>query len=300
MTLAPIAFFVYNRPEHTRRALEALRGNPLAAKSELVIFSDAPRKPDHQQSVDLVRALIRGSGGFKSIRVVEREHNLGLASSIEHGVGQLCDEHGHVIVIEDDLIVAPGFLSFINQALQFYREEPRVMQISGYMYPGTFCSVSDGLFLPLSSCWGWGTWKRAWTYYDPHAAGFARLQEDSALRERFNLGGAYDYYHMLEQQMRGEINSWAVRWLLSVFLQGGLVLFPRQTLVQNIGVDGSGTHGAGIASLQADALVSDSRYLQPHLPDQIEIDAKAMEQVQTILRALNPGIVARLVRKLVG
>lgn len=300
MTLAPIALFVYNRPSHTRRVLDALRCSPLAPESELVIFSDAPRKPDHQQGVDLVRALIREPVGFKSIRVIEREQNLGLASSIEEGVGQLCDEEGQVIVVEDDLVVSPDFLSFMNRALHQYRDEPRVMQISGYMFPGTFRSTFDALFLPLISCWGWGTWKRAWAHYDPNAAGFARLRADPALREQFNVGGAYDYYHMLEQHMRGEIDSWGIRWLLSVFLQEGLVLYPLETLVRNIGVDGSGTHGAGVPSLQADTLTRDRRYMCPHLPDQVEVDAKAVVQVQTTLRGLNPGIVTRIMRRLVG
>jgi hypothetical protein len=298
MKFAPIALFVYNRPEHTRRVLDALRRNPLAPESELVIFSDAPRKPDHQSTVASVRALIRESAGFKSIRVVERERNLGLASSIEEGVGELCDERDQVIVVEDDLVVSPDFLSFMNRALQYYRDEPRVMQISGYMFPGTFRSASDALFLPLISCWGWGTWKRAWAHYDTRATGFARLQADPILREQFNVGGAYDYYHMLEQHMRGEIDSWGIRWLLSVFLQRGLVLYPLQTLVQNIGVDGSGTHGVGVASLQADSVASDGRYSQPHLPDQIRVDAKAVDQVRATLRGLNPGIITRIARRL--
>ena len=162
MNLAPIAVFVYNRPEHTRRALESLSRNPLAAESDLVIFSDAARKPEHQQDVGLVRALIRDVAGFRSVRIVERERNLGLASSIEDGVGKLCDEQGKVIVVEDDLVVSPKFLSFMNRALERYRDEPRVMQVSGYMFPGTFNSSAEALFLPLISCWGWGTWKRAW------------------------------------------------------------------------------------------------------------------------------------------
>lgn len=301
MTLAPIALFVYNRPEHTRRVLDSLRRNPLAAESDLVIFSDAARMPDDQSKVDSVRGLIRDQAGFKSVRIVERERNLGLASSIEDGVGRLCDERGVVIVVEDDLVVSPDFLSFMNRALQYYRNESRVMQISGYMFPGTFQSVSDALFLPLISCWGWGTWKRAWDHYDPQATGVVQLRTRPALREQFNLDGAYDYFHMLEQHLRGEIDSWGVRWLLSVFLQQGLVLYPLQTLVQNIGVDGSGTHGAGVTSLQAAlATTNDGRFSCPRLPDQIEIDKQAVEQVRVTLRGLNQGILTRIVRRLVG
>jgi GT2 family glycosyltransferase len=301
MNLAPIALFVYNRPEHTRRVLDSLRCNLLAAESDLVIFSDAARKSVHQLNVGLVRTLIRDVAGFRSVRIVERERNLGLASSIEDGVGRLCDEQGAVIVVEDDLMVSPEFLSFMNRALQRYRDEPRVMQISGYMFPGTFESNADALFLPLISCWGWGTWKRAWAYYDPRATGFARLRANRALREEFNVGGAYDYYHMLEQQMQGEIDSWGIRWLLSVFLQQGLVLYPVQSLVQNIGVDGSGTHGAGVTCLQTTlAHNNDRQFSRLRLPDQIEVDNKAVDQVRATLRGVNPGILIRVVRKLIG
>ena len=301
MNLAPIAFFVYNRPEHTRRAVESLSRNPLAAESDLVIFSDAARKPEHQLNVGLVRALIRDVEGFRSVRIVERERNLGLASSIEDGVGKLCDEQGKVIVVEDDLVVVPEFLSFMNQALERYRDEPRVMQISGYMFPGAFKSGADALFLPLISCWGWGTWKRAWAYYDPGATGFANLQTNHDLREEFNVGGAYDYYHMLEEQVQGKIDSWGIRWLLSVFLQQGLVLYPVQSLVQNIGVDGSGTHGAGVACLQATLVpINDRPFNRLRLPDQIEVDNRAVDQVRSTLRGVSPGILTRVVRRLIG
>lgn len=301
MNLAPIALFVYNRPEHTRRAVESLSRNPLAAESDLVIFSDAARKPEHQLNVGLVRALIREVAGFRSVRIIERERNLGLASSIEDGVGRLCDEQGKVIVVEDDLVVVPEFLSFMNQALERYRDEPRVMQISGYMFPGAFKSGSDALFLPLISCWGWGTWKRAWAYYDAGATGYAYLRENRKMREEFNVGGAYDYYHMLEEQMRGEIDSWGIRWLLSVFLQQGLVLYPVQSLVQNIGVDGSGTHGAGLACLQATLAPNNDRpFNLLRLPDQIGVDHHAVDQVRATLRGVSPGILTRVVRRLIG
>lgn len=301
MNLAPIAFFVYNRPEHTRRAVDSLSRNPLAAESDLVIFSDAARKPEHQLNVDLVRALIRDVTGFRSVRIVERERNLGLASSIEDGVRKLCDEEGKIIVVEDDLVVVPEFLSFMNRALERYRDEPRVMQVSGYMFPGTFNSSADALFLPLISCWGWGTWKRAWAYYDPGATGYVHLRENRKLREEFNVGGAYDYYHMLEQQMQGKIDSWGIRWLLSVFMRQGLVLYPVQSLVQNIGVDGSGTHGGGGACLQSTLAAGiDRQVSRLRLPDQIQVDDLAVDHVRSTLRGVNPGILTRIVRKLVG
>jgi hypothetical protein len=298
MTCAPIALFAYNRPEHLRRTVDALRANPLAAESELHVFCDAARKPEHTEAVASVRRYVRTVDGFRAVRVIEREHNLGLAGSIEQGVASLCEEHGQAIVLEDDLLVAPGFLAFMNAALARYAPEERVMQVSGYQFPGRFGGGAQAVMLPIISCWGWATWARAWRHYDPRATGAGRLDQDPALRARFNLGGAYDYYGMLQDQRAGRIDSWGVRWLLSVFLRDGLVLYPPLTLVQNIGVDGSGTHGGGVQALQS--VLVDANPAAWRLPELIEVDAQAYAQVQRLLRAQRPGLLQRLVRRLVA
>jgi hypothetical protein len=297
---APIALFVYSRPNHTRHVLDSLRRNTLSGQSDLIIFSDAARKPEHEASVNSVRAMIQKVDGFKSVRVVQRDRNLGLAASIEDGVRQICDDYGKVIVVEDDLIVSPYFLAFLNASLDRYEGEASVMQVSAYMFPGSYDAECDALFLPLISCWGWATWKRAWEQYDPKASGFSRLKEDSVLREKFDLGGAYEYFKMLEQQVRGEINSWGIKWLLSVFLHQGVVLYPKHTLVSNTGVDGSGTHGAGVAALQVADISADRRYGNPRLPEHVAVNPNALEKVRRNLRALRPGIVRRVVQRLVG
>ena len=248
--LAPIVLFVYNRPEHTRRTLAALAANPLAIHSDLIIYADGPKKPEHAAEVEQARDVARGASGFKSVRMIEREKNLGLANSIIAGVSEICTARGRAIVVEDDLLVAPQFLTFLNRGLDRYADEPNVFQISGYMFPVVTEPSSDGLFLPLISCWGWGTWQRAWSQFDPSATGYRQLAGDPDLRARFNLDGNYDYFGMLADQIEGKIDSRGVRWLLSVFLKGGLVLYPRRSLVQNVGIDGTGTHGVGTASLQ--------------------------------------------------
>ncbi len=294
---APIALFVYRRPRHLRATLDALRSNPEAALSDLWIFSDAARDADVASDVAQVRAMAAQVTGFKSVHVIERKENFGLARSIVDGVTSLCAEHGRVIVVEDDLIVAPGFLAFINRALERYADDERVMQISGYQFPGRF-EAQRAALLPLISCWGWGTWARAWRHYDPSAAGAQRLQADPVLRRRFDLDGAYDYSGMLESQLAGKLDSWGVRWLLSVFLHDGLVLYPPMTLVENSGADGSGTHGAGVSELRGTLSASAPGELA--LPDAIEVDAAALQEVKRVLRSLRPGPLARLIRRLVA
>jgi hypothetical protein len=286
---APIVLFIYNRPDHTRRTLAALAANPLAADSDLVIYADGPKQPAHREQVMAARAVAGNAVGFRSVRMVEQERNLGLAKSVIAGVTETCEAHGRAIVVEDDLIVAPDFLTFLNEGLRRYADEDRVFQISGYMFPVELQSARDSLFLPLISCWGWGTWQRAWRQFDPSASGYSKLQRDADLRHRFNLSGGYDYFGMLKDQVDGRIDSWGVRWLLSVFLKDGLVLYPAQSLVQNIGVDGSGSHGQGTASLQKALQVSNDGPRDGAMPSELSVDQDALQAIRTLLAPSRPN-----------
>ena len=244
MPHAPIALFAYNRLAHMRKTVEALQKNEMANESDLIIFSDAPKGPEAAAAVGEVREYIKAITGFRSINIIERDRNLGLANSIIDGVTILCKEYGRVIVLEDDLITSPFFLKYMNTALARYQNDEQVMQISGYMFPISIAAETDAVFLPLTTSWGWATWQRAWQHFDPAARGHGALKDNVDMRNKFNLDGSYDYFGMLEQQMQGKIDSWAIRWYLSVWIRGGLTLFPLKTLVENIGFDGSGTHGA--------------------------------------------------------
>jgi Glycosyl transferase family 2 len=249
MTFAPIALFVYNRPAHTRQTVEALKKNALAKDSDLIIFSDAAKSESQAETVREVRQYIHQIDGFKSVTVVERDKNWGLANSIIDGVTSVVNERGRIIVLEDDLVVTPHFLDFMNRALDKYEAEQQVIQVSGYMFPVKLKIKEDALFLPLTTSWGWATWKRAWQLFDPDAKGYAQVKADLALRKRFNLDGSYDYFSMLEDQLAGRVDSWAIRWYLVTFLLEGLTLYPRQSLILNAGFDGSGTHGAASGPL---------------------------------------------------
>lgn len=242
MALAPIALFVYNRPAHTRQAVDALLANPQAASTELHVFSDGPRTAEAAPRIQEVREYLKTIVGFAKVTVHERDRNLGLATSVIDGVTRVCRAAGRVIVVEDDLLVAPHFLDYMNSALERYRDQAEVMQVSGYMFPNDVAAEADAFFMPFTTSWGWATWERAWQHFDPAMKGFDALAEDRQLRDKFNLGGAYDYFDMLERQRGGSIDSWAIRWYLTVFMRDGLTLYPARTLVRNIGFDGSGTH----------------------------------------------------------
>jgi len=271
---SPIALFVYNRPEHTRATVAALAKNRLAADSDLFVFADAAANPAAQASVQAVRNYVRGIAGFRSVTVIERPENFGLARSIIEGVTGLCRQHGRVIVLEDDLLTSPYFLDFMNDALDRYESQERVMQVAGYMFVGPLAAKDDALLLPFISSWGWATWQRAWQHFDPQAAGYERLRNDAAMKAKFNLNGHYNYFRMLERQQRGMVDSWAIRWYLSVFVRDGLALYPRKTLVQNSGFDGSGVNCA-VSDFPQDAMEPEFRVRS--MPEEITVSRHAAE-----------------------
>jgi putative methyltransferase (TIGR04325 family) len=241
MTVAPVVLFTYSRLEHTRRTVQALQKNLLANKSDLIIFSDAAKSDKQVKSVDEVRRYIRKLDGFKSVTIVERESNLGLANSIISGVTSTINSHGRVIVLEDDLVTSPYFLTYMNQALEKYAADDLVACIHGYSYPVKGL-LPEAFFLRGADCWGWATWRRAWSDFKLDGRYLLEELKRQNLVDEFDFKGTYPFSKMLEDQINGKNDSWAVRWYASAFLANKLTLYPGRSLVHNIGNDNSGIH----------------------------------------------------------
>lgn len=239
--LAPIAVFAYNRPWHLQQTIEALLLNPEAHSSDLFIFSDGPKNESSVDQVREVRSYIRQISGFKSINIVEREQNFGLAKSIIAGVSEVCGKCGKVIVLEDDLVTSPFFLKYMNEALNYYEFEDNVISVHGYAFP-VKQRLPETFFLRGASCLGWGTWQRGWILFESDGRKLLDSLTRHNLQSQFEFNGAYPYIEMLKQQIAGKNDSWAVRWYASAFLQNKLTLHPGESLVKHIGNDGSGTN----------------------------------------------------------
>lgn len=240
MTPSPIALFVYKRPHHTRKTLESLMANAEFSDSPLYVFCDGAKRKKDIPLVRATRELIR-SYELDHATIIEREENRGLANSIITGVTELCNRYGRVIVVEDDLVVSPYFLKYMNTALDTYEEYDKVMHISGYMFP-VRGQLPDTFFYRATSCWGWGTWKRAWDKFEPDTHTLLAEFQDKNKRWEFDIQGSMKYHRMLKLQAIGMSDSWAIRWYASVFLNNGLCLHPEKSLVNNIGHDDSGVH----------------------------------------------------------
>ncbi len=293
---SPIALFVYNRPHHTQKTLETLFLCPEYDASPVYVFCDGA-KNGIDEDVKAVRNVVKQLVGNKAV-IVESEHNKGLAASIISGVTLLCEDFGRVIVLEDDLLVSSGFLAYMNDALNLYEKNEKVMQISGHMFAvQELASSHDAFFLPFTSSWGWATWARAWGDFDPEAIGWEQLKTNKEMRVQFNLDNSYDYYSMLEKQIAGKIDSWAIRWYWSVFKHDGLVLYPPSSLVENIGFDGSGTHGWRSADRIKKHDDSNNTKIQHGFPDLLEVNVYAYSCVQKKLTS-GYGLLGKMIKVL--
>ena len=255
---APVVIFGFNRPEHIETCIASLRHNPEASQTDAYFFLDGPRNAADKPLVDEVRCIVRRAALFGNKCMIERERNWGLSQNVIDGVTQVLARHGRVIVVEDDLVVSPSFLRYMNQALARYQDAPAVFSVSGYNFPRKIVKIPgdfpyDAFFVMRHMCWGWGTWKDRWDRADWKIPDYHVNSGDSSWRRSFLQGGV-DLPGMLDEQMRGRLNSWAIRWTYAHFANHAVCLVPVRPFVNNLGADGTGTHMA--ASL---------RYFHPKL-----------------------------------
>ncbi len=285
MQIAPIILFVYDRPDHTERTIDALKKNDLAAESDLYIFADAA-KPGagirSRNNIYRLHKILQQVSGFRSVNITWREKNFGLAANIQDGVTSTVEKYGKVIVLEDDIETSPHFLKFMNNALDLYEKHESVMHISGFMLPISG-QLPELFFIRQTNCWGWATWKRAWKHYNPDAS-FLLGKFDTSLKQKFNLQGSYNFIEQLEANVNKTLTTWAIKWYASVFFMNGLALHPGTSLTTNIGLDGSGEN-----------CVPQDASLSPPLKDieieikeiELKVDEKVEEQVMYYYRHQN-------------
>ncbi|MCF0073419.1 sugar transferase [Dyadobacter sp. CY261] len=226
-----------------RQTIESLQMNTQASESELIVYSDGPKGELDVQAVTEVRQFLTQINGFKNVTIFKAERNKGLAASVVEGVSDVLSRYPKVIVLEDDMLSASDFLSFMNQALDVYSERDDIFSVTGYTPPIKFPQnyVHDLYLVPRASSWGWGTWAPKWAKADWQVNDFEVLKNDAAKREAFNRGGG-DLWPMLAKQQQGAIDSWAIRWTYSQFCNEAYGLYPVHSKIKNIGTDGSGTN----------------------------------------------------------
>jgi len=243
---APLLMFVYNRPEHTKKTIEALALNHLAKETDVFIYSDAPKNENSIEKVQLTRNYIenvQNKNLFKSVKLINATKNKGLANSVINGVTEIINKFGQVIVVEDDLVSSKDFLQYMNDALQFYKNSRSVWSISGYNVPIKIPSrYNHDVYLSFRGCsWGWGTWIDRWDKVDWEISDYSIFKSSKKMRNKINLGGR-DMANMVDEQMEDKIDSWAIRWCYTQSKLDMYTIYPVNSRIKNIGLDGSGTH----------------------------------------------------------
>ncbi len=237
--LAPIVIFAFNRPDALVRTLDALKKNPLFAESTTYIFIDGPRNDTDKEKINEVRKIAETA----TPNVVCAEKNKGVSVSIIQGFSQIVNKHGVAINIEDDVCPSPGFLTYMNRALEKYRDDERVFSISGYglkiKKPKDY--RGDVYLSVRSSSWGWATWADRWNTVDWDVKDFKLIESDRRMQKAFNRGGS-DMYGMLCNYMNGKIDSWAIRFNFSQFLQEKYSVIPFLSLANNHGFGDNATN----------------------------------------------------------
>jgi hypothetical protein len=283
----PIALFSYNRPQHVERALSTLACCARLDECDLHFFSDGLRYEEHRGGWEAARRIVRARAADLNATVVEAAANLGCSPSIVKHVTELCREYGRVIVVEDDFVLNPGYVSYLLDGLDRYENEPAVFQVSAYMFPVELPPGQDAYLMPYTTAWGWATWQRAWQKFDWDAAGIADLLADAEAARHFNLRGGVNYTKSLRAELERPRQIYDVMWYYAVFKHNGLVAHPRRSLVYNAGLDGSGTFSTNDPKFPQvpRASIAERVFDQPmRWPEIVALDETAYAALTTQLR----------------
>ncbi len=246
MKYAPVILFTYARPIHTRQVLDALAKNSLADKSRLFIFCDGAKgKKDFENNARVKELIIEEQQKHRFLDVIVNISNVnnGLAKSIITGASSVIQKYGRCIVIEDDVITGKFFLSFMNECLDFYKDDSKIFAISGFTYDlPAFKNYHHDVYLSYRACsCAWATWKDRWELVDWEVKDYKEFSQSHDRIKKFNRGGN-DLSRMLRHQMRGERNSWAIRWCYAQSKYDLYAVYPTKSLIKNIGYDETGTN----------------------------------------------------------
>jgi hypothetical protein len=233
---APIVVFAYNRPTLLKKTISDLKNNFGALYSDLTVFVDGPRtKEDKLINKEIVN-YIATIKGFRTVHCHAHTQNLGLKKSILFGVNFMLERHDRTIVLEDDIRTSPYFLSYMNEALELYKDEPQVCQISGYSYLEQYLSrkyQESTYFLKGGDCLAWGTWRRAWKVFNDDSKDlYDKLVNNKSLSE-FDRNGNYPFSKALSINAKSQ-KSWAINWLASTYLLDMLTLYPVKSLALHV------------------------------------------------------------------
>lgn len=237
---APVAIFTYNRLKNTKEVISALQANYLAPETDLFIFSDGPKNERVAPAVQAVRDYLQTITGFKSITIVERPENYFIERNIIEGVTEIVNKYGRIIVLEDDGVTAPYFLTFMNKALDTYDAYKKVMHIATFTFIDLPKDFSETFFWRYveNGGGGWATWSDRWALFK-HFTNEKEARDSLTLDQQryLNLDGAVDFFGTLKHK----IIPWDICWYMTLVRHDGLAVNSPHALTRNNGLY-NGTH----------------------------------------------------------
>ncbi len=239
--LAPVAIFVYNRLKNTKAVIEALQDNYLAKDTDVFVFSDGPKSPKNERAVFEVRQYLKSVTGFKSIHIIERPENFYIEKNIIEGVTETINRYGRIIVLEDDGVTAKNFLTFMNDALDFYESREKIMHIATFTFIKIPNNQNNKTFLwsySENTGGGWGTWANRWEkfkWFKTEDEGLSALTHEQRLK--IEMDGQFKCLNSLKLKPI----PWDICWNIAIIRNDGLAVNSPKSLIKNNGLF-NGTH----------------------------------------------------------
>lgn len=287
--LAPIGITVYNRIEHTKIIFESLLKNELVEESEIYIFSDCEKNSHDKNSVLEVRKYIDSLSGFKSKNIILRDQNYGMADNTIDGINHIFKRHDKLIWLEDDAQLSKYFLKFMNQGLNYYETQKKIMSISGYCFPTDNINTTDSAVITrLMLCWTWATWKDRWLYFDRNISIMNKFNR--SMKYQFNFENTNLFWRQLVGNKTARAKTWAIFWYASIFLNNGLCVCPLEPLAIDTGSDGSGTNIEKTDIFKNDLSKKDSFIF----PSVIQENKDYYESLKKYFKSIKPSLFHRL------
>lgn len=245
MKLSPVVIFGYDRPVHLKKMIESLSLNPETSNTDAFIFvdgiNDSTNKKNHQLVVDIASSELP----FKKVSTVIRDKNFGCKKNIISGITEVFYNYDSAIILEDDLIFGEHFLNYMNNALNYYKNNNQIWHINGYAHPQILRRNKRASISSLAQPWGWATWSDRWRifiegkYYEKNIISTLSLKE----RKKYNFYNLATYWEdALKLDQINKNSIWDAYWYQTIFLKNGLTVFPQLSHVFNNGFDGSGLH----------------------------------------------------------
>ena len=239
----PVAFLIFNRPNTTARVFAAIRQ---AQPPQLFVIADGARSDRAGEAAKCAaaRAVIDEVDWECEVFTNYSDVNLGCKVRVASGLDWVFERVETAIILEDDCLPDPSFFLFCEKLLERYREDERIMVISGDNFQfGQQRTAYSYYFSRFNHCWGWASWRRAWQHFDVKMKLWEQVKQERWLELILEEPRAAQYWHKVFQAAYDEqVNTWAYRWTLACWLQSGLTIIPRTNLVSNIGFGADGTH----------------------------------------------------------